>query len=329
MAITNGPKLDLMVDGIEGENHYPELMRLLRGLDVLIQCRVVNHTTVTPPLGGLSDGVAYIVGNGGLGAWFDKDNQIARYSTVLSAWEFFPTGTGFVAYSQDLGEHIMLSDSDGWVLLRTGLPPPSTAGNLIAALGSAEIPSGFPRVLLADGSGTFVRAGLGHASAKAASAGKRFFEFRSPDSAAGNANITFGCTTLEGSIADFDEATVTVPDSFGYSGGFVRGNSEVYGNFGALLASGSGSVGVITSNQTVGFAVNLTTKKFWYQINGGSWYGGGDPAAGTGGYSIGDGVFDFMVPFALVMAPNYEVTFNGKSSDFSVTPPSGFLGWDD
>lgn len=329
MAITNGPKRDLMVNGIQGEEHYSQLMRLLRGLDALIQCSVVSHTINVPPTTGLVDGVCYIIGPGATGSWFGRTGQLARFSSLLvePGWEYFPTGPGFVAYSEALGEHIMQNADGDWVSLRTGLPFASGTGDYVAVLGSATLP--LPNAMLADEPGTFVRAGLAYASGKPPSFGKRFFEFRSPDSAAGNANIAFGFTTLEGGIADFDEATVAIPDSFGYVGGLVQGNSNVYGNFGALLASGAGA-GTIFSNQIVGFAVDLEENKFWYQINGGSWYGGGDPELGTGGFDAGtEGVYDLMVPFAIVYAANYEVYFTGKSADMSLPLPDGFVGWDD
>lgn len=87
MSLTNGPNLGLLVNGNNGEGHYTELMKQFRWIDWHGQPWVINMTTATPP-GSPSDGDAYLVATGGTGVWSGKDGQVARYSTILTAWEF-------------------------------------------------------------------------------------------------------------------------------------------------------------------------------------------------------------------------------------------------
>ena len=113
MTLSVGPNLGLQVDGVLGEEHYDELMAMWRGLDVLVQCRVISTTLATPPASP-ADGDAYIVAASPTGAWVGHDAKIARWSTVVSAWEFFAPKSGWtvhnVADTQDYG-----FDGSAWV----------------------------------------------------------------------------------------------------------------------------------------------------------------------------------------------------------------------
>jgi Protein of unknown function (DUF2793) len=118
MALTLGPNLGLLVDGATGEEHYTELMRQFRGFDLLIQCRVINRVTATPP-GSAIDGVAYIVAASPTGAWSGHANHLARYSTKVTAWEFFTPKAGWKAYDIAADETVLF-DGSAWVVDSTG-----------------------------------------------------------------------------------------------------------------------------------------------------------------------------------------------------------------
>lgn len=94
MANSFGPNLGLLVDALQGEAHYANLMKQWRGIDALIQCFVINMTTSTPP-STPADGDTYVVGASPTGAWAGKANQIARWSSVASAWEFYVPRNGW------------------------------------------------------------------------------------------------------------------------------------------------------------------------------------------------------------------------------------------
>lgn len=96
MATKNGANLQLLSFALPGEGHYSELNRLLRGLDALLQSRVISHVTAAPP-GSPVDGDVYIVPAGATGDWAGQDNKIARWNADLTEpeWEFFTAKKGW------------------------------------------------------------------------------------------------------------------------------------------------------------------------------------------------------------------------------------------
>lgn len=101
MAITNGVNLGLMVNADIGDVCYTELMRQWRALDALIQCTVVSATTTAQPASP-TDGATYIIPPGATGAsWSSNVGKIARYSAVLSAWEYYVPKNNWSVYAVD------------------------------------------------------------------------------------------------------------------------------------------------------------------------------------------------------------------------------------
>lgn len=118
MALTNGPNLGVLVNGALGEEHYDELMAQWRALDTLIQCNVISMTLTTPP-GSPADGDTYIVAASPTGAWAGKATNLARWSAVLGAWEFFAPKEGWKTYClADGGDHKF--DGTAWVVTGGG-----------------------------------------------------------------------------------------------------------------------------------------------------------------------------------------------------------------
>lgn len=100
MALSSGPRLGLLVNGNLGEAHYTELMRFFRGVDFLTQLTVLDRDLATPP-GSPADGAAYIVAASPTGAWGGHAGHLARWSSVLTAWEFFTPQTGWRCWVAD------------------------------------------------------------------------------------------------------------------------------------------------------------------------------------------------------------------------------------
>lgn len=98
MATSNGPKLGLLVDGTQGDEHYAPLMARWRGLDTLIQANVIDHT-LDAMYGFPADGDSYIVGTPANGDWTGHSNQIARWNGLASAWEFYTPKAGWRVWS--------------------------------------------------------------------------------------------------------------------------------------------------------------------------------------------------------------------------------------
>lgn len=97
---SSGPNLGLIVEETQGVNWYDEARRLLRGLDGLVQPSVKDKDLTAPP-GSPSDGDCYIVGASATGDWATHDDDVARYSSVETAWEFFTPKEGWHVYVQD------------------------------------------------------------------------------------------------------------------------------------------------------------------------------------------------------------------------------------
>lgn len=112
MTLTFGPKLGLLVDGAMGEEHYDELMAMWRALDALIQLNVLAMTLNTPP-GSPADGDTYIVADSATGDWAGHDTEIARWSGVVEAWEFYVPMEGWYAYNVEDGERYLF-DGAAW-----------------------------------------------------------------------------------------------------------------------------------------------------------------------------------------------------------------------
>lgn len=104
MALTTGANLGLLDNGTQGEQHYAEMMKFFRGVDLLVMPRAISATITTPP-GSPSDGDTYIVPSGASGAWSGQTGKIARWSARLGtpAWEFFTPKKGWETWVDGSG----------------------------------------------------------------------------------------------------------------------------------------------------------------------------------------------------------------------------------
>jgi len=79
---------------------------------------------------------------------------------------------------------------------------------------------------------------------------------------------------------------------------------------------------VYTTGNNVGIAFNTQTGRAWVRVNGGAWSNGGDPAAGTGGFSI-----PFAGPYYAIFhasTVNDKCTAKFSSSSWTYAAPSGY-----
>ena len=151
------------------------------------------------------------------------------------------------------------------------------------------------------------------------STGKYYFEVR----------FTFTGTGMSAGIAN----SATALDSVSiYAGNNT--NSIIVGTNSQTTFNNTnlGSPGTVTSNQWLGFAIDLDNKKWWTVVSGGNWNNdvieNQNPALNVGGYS-----------FATIAAgPYYPLLQSYRTSDhsgvanfgatrFVFNPPSGFGMW--
>jgi hypothetical protein len=93
-----------------------------------------------------------------------------------------------------------------------------------------------------------------------------------------------------------------------------------------------GWTGAIGVGDVVGMACDISNKKFWVRVNGGSWLNG-DPVAGTGGgtWSFSGAVFPaaaLVGHSALTGAPFIDsIYLNGGHRALCASPPTGYSAW--
>ena len=319
MAISYGPKLGLVINADDEEAWGPQLRALLRAIDGLVPLpTVIDHTLDTPP-GSPADGDCYIVGPGATGDWAGEAGAIARWSTLLSEWEFYGPIEGWIAWSAEAAAHLKFTTADGWEPLIV-VPPAGPLG-FIDFRGSIDINgtnSNLAASWLFDTPPYFYSSGLVHATPR--SSGKRYFEMLSSTLNPANSQTLMGLTSFD-HIAEFNEAA-DGPSSYWRPGAQLYSDGELRSQNTEIDAS----LATLSNTDVIGFAVDIDAGEYWISQNGTFLYG--DPGAGTGGNSYGStatNIYPLMVLYAHSLAGEYH----GTAADFVHAPPSGFTGWDD
>ena len=119
MSIVYGPNVGLMAGAADGDLYGDAMRAFQRGVDALVMPVVKGVGTNTPP-GSPADGDAYVVGTSPTGAWAAKNNQIARWSSVANAWEFYVPKAGWkVQDSSATGQPSYTFTGSAWTTLIT------------------------------------------------------------------------------------------------------------------------------------------------------------------------------------------------------------------
>jgi len=131
-------------------------------------------------------------------------------------------------------------------------------------------------------------------------------------------------TTQQIGIADFSKTNTTnvAPGDAGKNGYIYLTNGSIYNN-GSQLSSG---LSTVTTNDVVGIAYDSATNKLWFNKNGGTWFGGGDPASGTTPTVTTSTSFTYCPVLGSgggSDAVNVAVNFGQRP--FAYTPPTGFV----
>lgn len=321
--ITYGPKLGLMVNGDQGEEHYEPLMKLLRGLDALVQLTVQTHLQNSPPPSA-ANGECRIVGPTPLvgSAWEGHARKVARFNSLLGEWEFYPPRVGWIAYSLEFATHVRYRDGE-WEPLVAGTAPPANA-RLTKVVGTGYI-SG-PNYNIGQSNENPFYLNYAMLSGRSRNSGKRYFEMLIGNIDTAIGDTRFGVT--QASVPnDLEASGFVVIQS--YAGGYFQSNSEFYEGYTYTpIVAGPVDAGVLNTGDVMSVCVNLATGKIWYRINGtGPWYGGGDPGTDTGGFSTGGTGLD-MVPFFYANEASRSFSLRSAAGDFSYALPSGAVAWD-
>ncbi len=188
----------------------------------------------------------------------------------------------------------------------TGAAPPVTPSTWNPADKSAGLTlSGGNLTWLADKSGN----ARGVRGTQSKTDGKRYYE-------ATCILNSLGCF----GFADATEVLNAGPGGTVHAIGYYDSGSVNY-------AGGSTAVASYTTADILAAAIDIPNRLVWFRKNG-TWLNGGDPAAGTGGFSIA-GMASPVFPFAGTWFTNdAEQTANFGATAFAYAPPTGFTAWD-
>jgi len=134
-TISYGSKLGLLNNAAISEVYYDQFRPFLRGVDALVQASVLSRMS-TPP-SSPSNGDAYIVLSGATGLWVGQTNNIAVYSSQITAtgtnnltpgWEFYTPKSGWIVYSVADALFYYVDAAGDWV---SSLATSSVAGSVV------------------------------------------------------------------------------------------------------------------------------------------------------------------------------------------------------
>lgn len=145
---TNGPNLSVLVNADDGDVYGDEGRRAMRAYDFLIQARVIDRAINVPP-SGPADGAGYIVGSAPTGAWVGRALNLARWSALISAWEFFVPKDGWQVkvtsvdkryeFSTATASWFEVSSGSGGSSLATVVPITDSAYDVLASDSNAYL----------------------------------------------------------------------------------------------------------------------------------------------------------------------------------------------
>lgn len=124
MAVSFGPKLNLMISAVQGDVHYDELRAFLRAMDALIQLSVISASITSPPADP-NNGDCYIVPPGASIPWGpSEENYIARWKSEGegATWEYYAPKNGWLAWNEATNTYLRYNVADAWQPFGTAVP---------------------------------------------------------------------------------------------------------------------------------------------------------------------------------------------------------------
>lgn len=116
---------------------------------------------------------------------------------------------------------------------------------------------------------------------------------------------------------DMTQVVTSSPNAYIY-----RGNGTTYNS-----TSSSTTLSAASSGNVIQVAVDLSTGKIWWGLNG-TWMGGGNPSGGTGeAFTISGAPTVFPLAYRFTNPSTNTWTANFGGSAFAYSPPSGYSAW--
>lgn len=132
-----GPKIPVIDEQSDGTTYGDNMRHVLRMLQALVECNVINMTTSVPPATP-NNGDTYVVAVGPSGVWTGQAQNLAYWTTddpnvPAGKWEFYSPLKGWVIGNQSDG-NIYKFNGAAWVLV-SGAPYNGSGATYGGALG--------------------------------------------------------------------------------------------------------------------------------------------------------------------------------------------------
>lgn len=136
MSISYGLNLGIMNGAADGDLYGDAMRAFQRACDAFLQPIVKGYLTNTPP-GSPVDGDMYIVGAAPTGAWASYAGYVAKWSSLIAAWEFYLPKNGWQCQSNSTREIYRRTGGAWEVFYQEGTWTPSFTGLTVVAGGGS------------------------------------------------------------------------------------------------------------------------------------------------------------------------------------------------
>ena len=124
MGIVYGPNVGLMAGAADGDLYGDAMRAFQRGVDSFLMPTVDGYLINTPPASPV-EGSFYIIGAAPSGDWAGHAGEMARWSSHVSAWEFFTPKNGWMVQANSARESYRYTDGDWEIFYKEGTFTPS------------------------------------------------------------------------------------------------------------------------------------------------------------------------------------------------------------
>lgn len=133
MSISYGLNLGIMNGASDGDLYGDDMRAFQRACDAFLQPIVKGYLTNTPP-GSPVDGAMYIVGSAPTGSWASYAGYVAKWSSLIAAWEFYLPKNGWQFQSNSAREIYRRTGGVWEIYYQEGTWTPSWVGQTTAGV---------------------------------------------------------------------------------------------------------------------------------------------------------------------------------------------------
>ena len=141
MSISYGLNLGIMNGAADGDLYGNAMRAFQRACDAFLQPIVKGYLTNTPP-GSPVDGDMYIIGSAPTGSWASYAGYVAKWSSLLAAWEFYLPKDGWQFQSNSAREIYRYTAGAWEIYYQEGTWTPFIYGATVAGTNTYSVQTG-------------------------------------------------------------------------------------------------------------------------------------------------------------------------------------------